>query len=140
MGTNDAQKQRKKVAKKKHAVGRPTKYREKYCDISDYLQECEEQDQVPLICGLAVRLETSEKIIHDWGNKHPAFRKSLDKIKAIQKQRLISNGLDNTYNSTIAKLILSANHGMSEKTLQEHTGKDGGPVQIMTFGGPDDSK
>jgi hypothetical protein len=47
----------------------------------------------------------------------------LKKIKDIQRERLLYNGLSGDYNSTIAKLVLSANHGMSEKSEVDHTSK-----------------
>lgn len=111
------------MSEEKKPVGRPSNYRKEFCDISEYLAECEANKLPPLICGLAVRLETTEKVIHDWGSKFPEFRKSLDKIKAIQKAGLIGKGLNGDYNSTITKLMLSSNHGMHEKQQTEHSGQ-----------------
>jgi hypothetical protein len=61
--------------------------------------------------------------LDNWGKKYPLFFGALIKITQEQKKRLVDNGLSGLYNSTIAKLILSSNHGMAEKT--ELTGKDG---------------
>ena len=48
----------------------------------------------------------------------PEFLGALQWIKCEQKKRLLNSGLSGDYNSTIAKLILSSNHGMAEKTEQ----------------------
>jgi curved DNA-binding protein CbpA len=47
----------------------------------------------------------------------------LKKILDEQKQRLLNKGASGEYNSTIAKLILSANHGMAEKKETVNTHK-----------------
>ena len=41
-------------------------------------------------------------------------------------KRLLNSGLGGQYNATIAKLVLAANHGMSDK--QEISGADGKPL------------
>ena len=53
------------------------------------------------------------------------FSQALNKIFVEQEQRLLNKGLSGDYNSTIAKLILSSNHGYAEKqdvkTENKHT-------------------
>ena len=46
---------------------------------------------------------------------HEEFSHALEEIDAEQKIRLMHGGLSDTYNPTIAKLILSSNHGMKER-------------------------
>jgi hypothetical protein len=72
--------------------------------------------KLPTIYGFATYLGVTEKTLQNWGNNNKEFRIALDKIKNEQKQRLINSGLAGDYNSTIAKLILSSDHGMKERT------------------------
>lgn len=71
--------------------------------------------KLPTIIGFSVFLGFSEKTLYNWANLYPEFKEALKKIKNEQKQRLIDSGLSGQYNSTIAKLILSSNHGMKER-------------------------
>lgn len=72
---------------------------------------------LPTLDDFAVNyLRVSPKIIYNWEKVYPKFRIALDKIRQVQKQKLIDEGLSGRYNPAIAKLILSNNHGMREKT------------------------
>lgn len=66
--------------------------------------------------GFALMLDVAPTTLYEWAEKYPMFSKALGKIKEVQKQRLVNNGLSERYNATIAKLILSSNHGMREKS------------------------
>lgn len=109
----------------KNPVGRPTKYKEEYCDlVDDYLKERIDEEvsvnkvkvKLPTIEGYARYIDTPLSTLYDWKNEHEEFSESLEKIILEQKQRLLDMGLSGDYNSTIAKLILSSNHGMTERT------------------------
>jgi len=100
--------------------GRPTKYKEEYCDITQYLEHCKLEPELPTICGYAVYVGVCEDTLYKWGEKHSKFSGTLREILVIEKRQLINRGLDSSYNSTIAKLLLSANHGMAEKTETKH--------------------
>lgn len=123
--------------KEKKKMGRPTKYLKKYVDEAyDYLARCEDIEnefhktrgiksdsyeriitvQLPTIEGFALYLNTSVKTLYNWADDHPDFLQALEDIKTKQKERLMEKGLSGEYNSTIAKLILSSNHGMREKS------------------------
>lgn len=79
--------------------------------------------------------------LSEWEEEYPEFSRALSKIDKEQKERLINNGLSGDYNSTIAKLILSANHGMAEKTEQDIK-TNGKEIQglAVSFIKPDDSQ
>lgn len=79
--------------------------------------------KLPTIGGFARYLGVSEKTLHNWAESRKGFRFALNKIKTEQKERLINMGLAGTYNPTIAKLILSSNHGMREKVDNTTDGK-----------------
>jgi hypothetical protein len=112
------------------AGGRPTKYKPEYVDmVHDYLAECqddtlydESQNKVvdrtvnlPKIeGGFDSFLGVATSTVYEWAKEYPEFSKALALIRQEQKDRLINNGLAGRYNPTIAKLVLSANHGMRE--------------------------
>lgn len=117
--------------------GRPSEFKENYIDkVDDYLELCEDIEydwtrsdgvkstsyehrikvKLPTIEGFAIFLGVSKKSLYNWAESYPQFLHALEKIEVEQKNRLIEKGLSGDYNPTIAKLILSANHGMREKT------------------------
>lgn len=70
--------------------------------------------KLPSIEGFAIFLGVSRKTLYNWRDEQPDFAEALDRILVEQKQRLIDMGLSGDYSPTIAKLILSSNHGMRE--------------------------
>lgn len=70
--------------------------------------------------GLARYLGVTYENIRQWRKKYDDFGAVIDALLAEQKQRLIEMSLGNEYNATIAKLMLSHNHGMHEKTEIEN--------------------
>lgn len=112
------------------AGGRPTKYKKEYCEkVDEYLAMRQDyiddtnpnriKVNLPTIGDFALFINVPERCLYDWREKHPEFSQSLSKLVKAQEKRLLDNGLAGTYNSTIAKLVLSANHGMAEKTEQK---------------------
>lgn len=127
-------------------AGRPTTYREEYIEkVDEYLKLCvDEWEQwtkstsesqyggsesferimkvnLPSREGFSEYIDVPHSTMKGW-YKIPDFSSALEKIDRAQKIRLINGGLTGTYNSTIAKLILSSNHGMRERSETEHTG------------------
>ena len=51
--------------------------------------------------------------------KYESFSNMLELAKKMQEIRIVKGGLLNEYNSTFCKFLLSANHGMSEKVVNE---------------------
>jgi hypothetical protein len=100
-------------------AGRPTKYKDEYCDYSKYLAKCEDAGELPSLCGYACFLDVAESTLELWQSKHKQFSGSLSKLLTIEKKTLINKGLNGTYNATIAKLLLSANHDMKEQSIVE---------------------
>lgn len=139
-------------------VGRPTKYTKEYIDkVDEYLEaNIDEEVQVvkqantekgyeiydnklrvrlPTLKGFALFIDVNESTLYEWDKKYPEFSKSLEKIKTEQHNRLINQGLSGHYNSTIAKLILSANHGMREKSDVTSNNKpiEGNKIVFLNF-------
>lgn len=114
----------------KGAGGRPSKYKPELCqEVDKYILSCKDtidengklEVNLPTIEDFADFIGVGERTVHDWKEKFPEFSQSLRKLVNSQKKKLLSNGLAGTYNPTIAKLVLSANHGMSEKTQTDIT-------------------
>jgi len=61
---------------------------------------------------------------------HPEVQKGIEKIMNEQLTRLIDRGLEGTYSSTIAKLMLSSNHGMREKS---DVTTDDNPIPLLDY-------
>lgn len=101
------------------------KYKEEYiAEVDVYLRKNKDRKlpqkkglkvKLPTIYGFALYLGVAEKTLNNWGKNHKKFRRALNKIKNEQKKRLVNMGLSGDYNSTIAKLILSSDHGMRER-------------------------
>jgi len=72
--------------------------------------------KLPTIEGFAMFIGVNKTSLYEWEKKHYKFSNALDKIRTEQLQRLINMGLSGDYNSTIAKLMLSSNHNMREKS------------------------
>lgn len=125
-------------------MGRPTKYDPSLCEkVDEYLAlKQDEYKQIiidtgegepksvtklkvslPTVSGFSLFLDVNESTLYEWKGKYEDFSKSLGKIVKEQKDRLVDMGLSGEYNSTIAKLILSSNHGMSDK-IQHDASED----------------
>lgn len=116
-------------------MGRPTDYTDKVIPKTmEYIKKCEDEIYIfqkmsgktdgfeekvrvnlPSIAGLALHLEVSRDTVYEWEKYYPKFSDTLMRIRALQEQMLISGGLSGKYNPLITKLILSTNHGYSEK-------------------------
>ncbi len=95
-------------------------------DFTEYKKKV----KLPTFQGLSNYLGVNKDTISEWDKKYPEFSVSLDVLLCEQHDRLVNNGLSSDYNSTIAKLILSSNHGYVERKDQTTNGKDL-PVSIL---------
>lgn len=143
----------------KNKWGRPCEYKEEYIGkVDEYLSQCvdghkevfktrqmtDEDGKIkevitnesvkkvslPTIEWFALFIGVAKSSLYEWVNDNDKFSNALDKIMIEQKRRLLEEGLSGNYNPTIAKLVLSANHGMKETTVQENTWKDWWPIQL----------
>lgn len=113
-------------------AGRPTEYKgEETCArVLEYLDICTDSyDEkgrltvnLPKAEGLATFLDVTRKTLYEWAEKYPEFSDMLDKVNKAQANVLINKGLSNTYNATIAKLIL-AKQGYHDKSETDLTSK-----------------
>lgn len=86
--------------------------------------------KLPMIEDFALENNIPISTLYDWEKVHPDFSVALDKIRAAQKRVLLNKGISGEYNSTIGKLILSANHGMKERSDMTSDDK---PIQSNTI-------
>ena len=104
-------------------MGRPTKYKAEYVEAAaKYCTKAKHAKQLPTLEGFALEVDVTVKTLTNWGDRHPEFLRALERLKAVQKTTLINRGLNSTYNSVIAKLVLSCNHGMHETKNENFTG------------------
>lgn len=129
--------------------GRPNEYKDEYVvKAAEYLLANKDTEEVistglklrvklPTIEGFAVFIDVNKTSLYEWEKQHPLFSNALDKIRIEQKRRLLNKGLSGDYNSTIAKLILSSNHGMRERSEVEQNLKGEAKINIVR---PDGNK
>lgn len=121
------------VARDNMAGGRPREYKTEYIElIDDYLNDCEDtfdkekneyMVKLPTVEGFALFVGHNKTTIYEWCKEYPEFSNAIDKIKENQLNKLINKGLSGKYNPTIAKLLLSGNHNIREKTETDVTSK-----------------
>lgn len=70
--------------------------------------------KLPSIRGFAKYIGVSRKTIYNWRDEYPDFAEALEQINEEQYERLINAGLEGSYNPTITKVLLSANHGIRD--------------------------
>ena len=100
------------------AGGRPSEYKKEYiASVDEYLEQYKDLgDTTPTKEGFAIFIGTTKPTIYAWAEKHEEFLYALEKIESQQGRDLQNNGLSGKFNSTITKLMLSANHDMREKS------------------------
>jgi hypothetical protein len=128
------------------AFGRPTIYDESIVAKSEaYLDSCEDIEEqvvsgqsekftayttkvtvkIPTIEGLALALRIHKDTIYEWEKIHEDFSDVTTRLRNIQADKLINNGLSGKYNNMITKVLLSK-HGYTEKIEND------GPPQQLT--------
>lgn len=124
-------------------MARPTKYTpEIQAKADEYVSAgfLDDNDVVPSIAGLALKLDISRSTVHEWKNTHAKFSDTLGRLSYLQERISLNGGLKGDLNSTIVKLLL-ANHGYSDKQTHDHQSTDGTmtppPTQII-IQAPDD--
>lgn len=114
---------KKKAKKNKKGAGRPTKYKAEYATVefrSEFYKHCKDNELLVSLCGFAVYIDVCEDTIQEWCAVHKRFSVSMQKIKQNSKDMLLNKGLTSKYSPNLARFVLSANHGMAEKTETVH--------------------
>lgn len=126
-------------------MARPTIYNEDILKkAQEYLNSCEDEEieqekkegwityktkaKLPTIEGMAGYLGINKDTIYEWCKVHEEFSDLIESLRNEQADKLINNGLSGSYNSTIAKVLLTK-HGYREGL--EQTGKDGDKLAFV---------
>jgi len=113
-------------------MARPVEYKEEYVSKTiEYINSCEDSIneigklvvKLPSIEGLALYLDINKTTVYEWEKTYDEFSNVIDTLRGKQAEKLLNNGLSNTYNSTIAKVLLTK-HGYREGIDQTTNDKD----------------
>lgn len=101
-----------------HKTGRPTKYDPKFVDeVDKYLATTGlEFKTLPTMQGFALWIGVDDETLIEWANKYKDFSATLKRLKSLQAQQLVNDGMYSRANPLITKLLLMNNHGMRERT------------------------
>lgn len=115
------------ATKGKHScapVGRPTKYKQEYCEkMVKYFMDAlaiykavgfgrggeKEYLDFPTFQGFAaIEVEVCHDTLIEWTKQHSEFSEAYKRCKAIQEQILVKGGLTRAYDSNFSKFILNS--------------------------------
>ena len=85
----------------------------------------------PSINKLSIELDINRDTVYERAKTSKELSDALKKIEVVQQQRLLENGLLEVWNSGFAKFLLSANHGMREKSETDITSKGERIIPIL---------
>ncbi len=80
-------------------------------------------DRPPSFIRFALEIGVWPKTLYKWREEHPEFDEACKISEELAAQQLIDCGLNKAYNVTMAKFILSAKHGLVEKTAVDNNVK-----------------
>lgn len=81
------------------------------------------QMKLPTMEGLALAIGVHRDVLYDWEKAKPETKEYFDKVRAMQKEQLMNDGMygGKEVNSTMAIFLLKVNHDMIEKTQTDIT-------------------
>jgi hypothetical protein len=153
------------MKKEKHPGGRPTLYKPEYCErMLDYfsikpyttLEIKDNQGQTvqskpvpnlfPTLARFAVDIGVTRDTLYEWSTaknedeslKYPEFSYAYKKAKEYQEANLVEGTLNGAYQQTFAIFAAKNILGWRDKTEQELTGSNGGPVRIVAMNNLDE--
>ncbi len=109
-------------------AGRPTEYndnmllkaQEYLASAHDYVDnEGKFHVKIPKAAAMALHLGVARSTLYEWARLHPEFSDILERMNAMQEDRVIDRAAAGIYNSNIAKLLLGK-HGYSEEQHLTH--------------------
>ena len=123
-------------------MGRPTKYKKRYCkDIIAFFNDPVNDNPLPLFYNFAANIDVCVDTLHEWRSVHPEFSESYKKAKEILRRKYWEKALAGDLEKTIAIFFGKVVLGYSEKTVNEITGSGGESLKInVNFVSPDDKR
>lgn len=121
----------KKAPAKKSVRGRPTKYKTAHCE---QVIECLTQGHS--ITAFAGQIGVARSTVFLWAKETPDFADAMEVAKAKAAKFWedilikIAKGGDGHATAAIFGLKNRASDDWSDKTVQEHSGPDGGPIEV----------
>jgi hypothetical protein len=106
----------------KPGVSLAKKYKPEYA--ASLLKYFKEHEGFPTVEEWAVNNDLAIRTVREWcanEEKYPLFASTFNQTMAIQKNKLLQNGLADKYNATLTKFLLMNNHGMSDKSTNDTT-------------------
>lgn len=116
------------------ARGRPLKFKsvkELQKKIDEYFAMCDEKGKPYTVSGLAYYLDTSRRTLLDYEEKNDEFSHTIKRAK----QRIEAFVEESLWTPKIANGVafnLKNNFGWKDKTEQEISGPNGGPIETKT--------
>lgn len=109
--------------KPKHPGGRPTDYREEYCDRVIQLGV---DGKLP--AQMAAALDVTKQTLHEWARVHPEFSYAFDRARVHAESWHLEKATETAIgqrggNAPMAKFLLSAAFGYRETSGVEHSGE-----------------
>lgn len=100
-----------------HAGGRPLKFEsaEQMQElIDDYFENCDANDEIYTITGLAMALDTDRATLVRYSSKDE-FYNTIKKAKQRVENQVVSRALKGEYNSAVAIFLMKNNYGYQDK-------------------------
>lgn len=96
-------------------MARPTEFNDELLNKArQYLANLPEDEVVHSIEGLALFVGIARSTVYEWQKNFSEFSDIVDEVLAKQAKKLANSGLDNKFNASITKLMLTK-HGYSDK-------------------------
>lgn len=101
--------------KTRSGAGRPSKFKPSALQsVKEYTEKCLSDKVFPTIEGCASHLGIGTRTLYDWQIEHDEFLQTMDQLRDVQRQLLITNGLTGGYNTRFSMFLLRSLHGVSE--------------------------
>lgn len=123
----------KKKGPRKEPFGRPTKYKEEFCEqMVDYFSQpnwigrkkgnddIKEAKEFPTFVEFASKIKVHDDTLSDWVHKHPTFSRAYKHCEKLQTQCITQNAFTGRYNAAFAMFFLKCNRGWNDNQVQEH--------------------
>ena len=85
------------------------------------------EEAIPTIAGLAHFLGIHRDTVYAWAERYNKFSDIVERVMTLQEKKLITGGLINKFNPTMAKLMLTK-HGYKDKSESEVNLKELGQI------------